>query len=126
VTSSSTPGWYSDPTGKYASRYWDGQQWTSHVSSGGANAVDEPPAEMRFLVPAPGTETHAAAQPSPVQITQQAPRSSVGTVIATVLGIIAILVVVFVLLNQNGDSGTTDTPTEPPATTSAPADPSDG
>ncbi len=58
------PGWYRDPTGRYTSRYWDGQQWTNQVNSGGANAVDEAPSEMRFVPPAPGTET-AAAPPAP-------------------------------------------------------------
>ncbi len=26
------PGWYADPTGQHAHRWWDGQQWTDHVS----------------------------------------------------------------------------------------------
>ena len=116
------PGWFSDPTGGYASRYWDGQQWTNHVSSGGANAVDEPPSEMRFVAPAPGTESTSSPPPAAVQVTQQPSRSPVGTVIAVVLGVIAILIVVAILVNQSSDSGSTDAPAEPPATTQAPAD----
>ena len=25
-------GWYPDPSGEHASRYWDGSAWTDHVS----------------------------------------------------------------------------------------------
>jgi uncharacterized protein YxjI len=34
------PGWYADPTGQSSHRWWDGQQWTDHVSAG----VQPPPA----------------------------------------------------------------------------------
>lgn len=37
------PGWYSDPTGRYEHRYWDGQRWTSHVGANGQQRVDELP-----------------------------------------------------------------------------------
>jgi hypothetical protein len=30
------PGWFDDPTGRFELRYWDGEAWTDHVSSGGA------------------------------------------------------------------------------------------
>ena len=33
-------GWYSDPTGRYEARYWDGQKWTKHVSHYGATGTD--------------------------------------------------------------------------------------
>lgn len=121
--STSDPGWYRDPTGRYADRYWDGRQWTNQVNSGGANAVDEPPSDMRSVPPAPGTASVVASTPAPIQVTQQAPRSSIGTVIAVVLGIIAVVVLVFVLANQSGDDDSTTT-TEPTPTTEAP--PSDG
>jgi hypothetical protein len=29
-------GWSSDPSGAHELRYWDGEQWTDHVSDGGA------------------------------------------------------------------------------------------
>lgn len=126
MTNAPSAGWYGDPTGRFASRYWDGQQWTNHVSSGGANAVDEPPSDMRFVAPAPGTESTSPAPPAAVQITQQPRRSPVGTVIAVVLGAIAILIVVAVLANQSSDGGSTDAPAEPPATTQAPSEGSSG
>jgi hypothetical protein len=36
-------GWYRDPNGASAWRYWDGSTWTDHVSSWGPEAVDVPP-----------------------------------------------------------------------------------
>jgi Protein of unknown function (DUF2510) len=32
--------WYTDPSGRYAARYWDGNCWTEHVSDGSSTAVD--------------------------------------------------------------------------------------
>lgn len=32
--------WYPDPTGHHEVRYWDGLQWTEHVSSGGHQGTD--------------------------------------------------------------------------------------
>jgi hypothetical protein len=28
------PGWFADPSGQYALRYWDGGAWTGHVAPG--------------------------------------------------------------------------------------------
>ncbi len=33
------PGWHPDPQGQAALRYWDGQQWTEHVSDGQATTA---------------------------------------------------------------------------------------
>jgi uncharacterized protein YxjI len=42
-TTPSTPaGWYPDPIGRHEHRYWDGAQWTEHVSSHGRQSVDPP------------------------------------------------------------------------------------
>ena len=45
-TSTSTPtvpsGWYADPSGRFELRYWDGDQWTEHVSRGGQQSTDPP------------------------------------------------------------------------------------
>ena len=38
-------GWLPDPTGTHQVRYWDGAQWTEHVSDGGTTAVDPLPAD---------------------------------------------------------------------------------
>jgi uncharacterized protein YxjI len=37
-----TPNWYPDPFGRHELRYFDGTQWTEHVSSHGRQAVDPP------------------------------------------------------------------------------------
>lgn len=42
MTQTNAPvGWFPDPTGRYESRYFDGQ-WTQHVSTHGVNSVDPP------------------------------------------------------------------------------------
>ena len=33
-------GWYTDPSGRYAVRYWDGFHWTGHVSGQALPAID--------------------------------------------------------------------------------------
>ena len=33
-------GWYPDPFGRYAQRYWDGDQWTARVSTDDVEQVD--------------------------------------------------------------------------------------
>ena len=43
MTDSGTPAaWHPDPFGRHELRYWDGAQWTEHVSSHGRQAVDPP------------------------------------------------------------------------------------
>ena len=32
--------WHTDPTGRFASRYWDGTRWTEHVSDGNTTTTD--------------------------------------------------------------------------------------
>jgi hypothetical protein len=36
------PGWYTDPSGRYELRYWDGSAWTEHVSRAGQQYRDPP------------------------------------------------------------------------------------
>jgi hypothetical protein len=33
-------GWYADPAGRHEQRYWDGAQWTQHVTDGGRPSTD--------------------------------------------------------------------------------------
>ena len=43
-------GWVADPTERHEHRYWDGSQWTDHVSNGGVTGSDKlmrPPAPLR-------------------------------------------------------------------------------
>jgi len=35
-------GWYADPSSRFELRYWDGSQWTEHVSRGGQQFTDPP------------------------------------------------------------------------------------
>jgi hypothetical protein len=37
------PGWHPDPGGRFHYRWWDGRQWTSHVSLNGQQLVDTNP-----------------------------------------------------------------------------------
>jgi hypothetical protein len=119
-------GWYSDPTGRYLYRYWDGAAWTSQVSNGGAHSGVDPnllPADVVTTPPAPGTAAPSPTTPAPrpaVQVTQ-ASGSSVGTFVAVLVAIAAVAILLVVLfVNSGDDNGTTDT-TTPPATTEAPA-----
>lgn len=65
-------GWFRDPTGRYAMRYWNGQQWTEWVSSNdsqtrsdpivanipmrGANSAPTNVSPPRFRAPEPGSQ----------------------------------------------------------------------
>ena len=43
MSDSGTPAdWHPDPFGRHELRYWDGTQWTEHVSSHGRQSVDPP------------------------------------------------------------------------------------
>ena len=33
-------GWFADPTGRHAYRYWDGSRWSSEVADGGVQSQD--------------------------------------------------------------------------------------
>ena len=42
MTSPTPAGWFADPMGRHEMRYWDGAQWTEHVSSHGRQSTDAP------------------------------------------------------------------------------------
>jgi uncharacterized protein YxjI len=42
MTESSPAAWHPDPYGRHELRYWDGTQWTEHVSSHGQQSLDPP------------------------------------------------------------------------------------
>jgi uncharacterized protein YxjI len=42
MTEPSPAAWHPDPYGRHELRYWDGAQWTEHVSSHGRQTVDPP------------------------------------------------------------------------------------
>lgn len=63
MTNAMVPGWYDDPTGRNAHRYWDGARWTDHVGSNGVQAVD--PWRPAFEASAAATPPHPPSSPSP-------------------------------------------------------------
>ena len=65
------PGWDADPYGRHELRYWDGAEWTDHVSDAGVTATDQPErmspwAAMAAVSEAPETEAETAPAPAPV------------------------------------------------------------
>lgn len=56
--------WYPDAFGRYERRYWDGSQWTHHVTSRGRQDVDPPVHRSPVPVPNAG-HTPAAWYPDP-------------------------------------------------------------
>lgn len=68
----STANWYPDPTGRYAQRYFDGQQWTSHVA-GRDGTQSQDPTPIDPAIPAPG------AAPAPPPPTAAAPPPAAAT-----------------------------------------------
>jgi uncharacterized protein YxjI len=42
MTDATPAAWHPDPYGRHELRYWDGTQWTEHVSSHGKQSVDPP------------------------------------------------------------------------------------
>jgi uncharacterized protein YxjI len=42
MTTPTPAGWFADPLGRHEMRYYDGRQWTEHVSSHGRTSTDPP------------------------------------------------------------------------------------
>lgn len=42
ASSAAPAGWYADPSSRFELRYWDGTQWTEHVSRAGQQYTDPP------------------------------------------------------------------------------------
>lgn len=121
--------WYTDPTGRYQHRYWDGYQWTDQVSSGGPSAIDPNPLDPTAAAtpPAPGSRAtqaapQAEAQPA-VHVNQSSSGMGFGVILGAVIALIAVVVLVVVLVSGSDDTTDTTVPTEtnPPAT-EAPAE----
>ena len=94
------PGWFDDPTGAHELRYWDGDEWTEHVSDGGA------PSRAPF--------ERAALPPARVDRTPQSSSRSVfkvALVVAFALLLVGAPVVLAVVAANSGDSN--DTVVEP-------------
>ncbi|MBB2946847.1 hypothetical protein FB565_006615 [Actinoplanes lutulentus] len=58
MTSPAPPaGWYADPHGLPALRWWDGQEWTSHIQPGATATPPVIPAAAPSGTPVPGAHT---------------------------------------------------------------------
>ncbi|MEV0900858.1 DUF2510 domain-containing protein [Actinoplanes sp. NPDC049802] len=72
-------GWYADPSGLPAQRWWDGGKWTDHVQPGG---TPTPPPNGFFPPvpptgpPAPGPHTPAPADPEDAPLYAARPASA--------------------------------------------------
>ena len=66
MTSPAQPpaGWYADPYGLPALRWWDGREWTSHVQPGAAATPPVVPAAAPAGSPLPGAHTVSPAEPA--------------------------------------------------------------
>jgi hypothetical protein len=120
-----TSDWYTDPTGRYQYRYWNGVQWSDQVSNGGPSGTDPNPLDPNIAAtpPAPGSRAAAPPQAEPaapqpaVQVSQSSGGIGFGVILGALLALVAVVVVLVVLLSNSDDSTTT---TEVPDTTSAP------
>ena len=62
--------WLTDPTGAHELRYWDGNQWTEHVSDAGVSSTDFLPADAP---PPPPPGGSATPPPPPPPVVEEAP-----------------------------------------------------
>jgi hypothetical protein len=93
--------WRVDPYGRHEFRYWDGTEWTEHVSDRGAPSTDAPIAG-RAVPPPPGARAALAPPPTSASVVYVHHERTNGLAIASmVLGIIwiywigSILAVIF-------------------------------
>ncbi|MGI9595023.1 MAG: DUF2510 domain-containing protein [Acidimicrobiales bacterium] len=129
MAANASAGWYSDPTGRYTNRYWDGGQWTKSVSGGGSNSVDALDSRERLAPPAPGTAAVgvqvSTPPPTTTYVRTETVPSSGGSTIGVVLSVVAVVFVVGLLIaiivNNNNDSSETPT-TDAPTTTAGSGD----
>ena len=108
-------GWHADPIGKHEKRYWDGSQWTEHVTDAGAPSMDP------LIVPGPvdqhpegspgeATASHESTTPR-AAVPSDADTHEVGTANgvarrwkwAVVAGaVVAVIVIVAVIMGGSG------------------------
>ena len=62
---SAAPGWFQDPTGRFAQRYWDGTTWTAAVCGPAGGAPQHDPTEVPSSLPPPPPPAPPAPAPSP-------------------------------------------------------------
>jgi hypothetical protein len=57
-------GWFSDPYGRYQQRYWNGSDWTEHVSTDGTQSVDSLGATTAIPFATPASALGTSATPT--------------------------------------------------------------
>lgn len=67
MADSYAPGWYPDPMGRHEHRWFDGQGWTEHVTSAGAQGIDPI---------GPGPSAVPRGDHAPVQVQKQVQRAA--------------------------------------------------
>ena len=89
MTQGASAGWLPDPTGRFDHRYWDGAQWTEHVSRSGQAAIDAFDASPPPVPPAVPAPPGPPASPGPVAYPSQPSQAPVygAPVQATVAGL---------------------------------------
>lgn len=80
-TPSDPADWYPDPWGRHEHRYWDGTQWTEHVSSHGTQKVDPPTGDPKTVVGAQSADKVQKQVQSQAGVTSGGPGGSTGNAI---------------------------------------------
>lgn len=113
--------WHPDPFQRHELRWWDGTQWTEHVSDHGVNGTDPP-----MVAPAPVTVPHPTLPPPTVTPAMSLPQQPVAAPVKTsrtpliagaAIAAVALVVGAVVLTRGDGDKGASATTTVTPSTT---------
>jgi TIR domain/Protein of unknown function (DUF2510) len=97
--SSISAGWYPDPYGRYAQRYWNGTAWTEHTSTGGQQFVDSPSSGTQPAANAVAAHTIASAPVAPVAATKWDTGTFVTLLIVSLIPCIGIIGVIVGAVN---------------------------
>ena len=93
----SAPEWRADPFGRHEHRYWDGAQWTEHVSDAGRTSSDPVLASERAVPPPPPAPPQPPVPQQPhAQIRQRPPSGTAGQAAAFWLGWLPLAIVLLV------------------------------
>jgi hypothetical protein len=103
TNASSPPGWYQDPTGQSAGRYWNGTAWTQMSIQDGQTVNLPIDSSIAQVEPVPGTQVQP---PTPPQAAPSSSGGSGGVIIAIVVGIVLLLAVLVAV----GDDPSNDSP----------------
>ncbi|HMG42245.1 MAG TPA: DUF2510 domain-containing protein [Acidimicrobiales bacterium] len=131
METTSTPGWYTDPTGRHEYRYWTGSQWSSRVADSQAEVLN--PTEALAEATAPDESVDLLP---PDHVPTQSPtwrprgrrrprrRRTLAIAAGAVLALVAVAAVVLVVLDP-GEVVSPDDPGSPGSSGSSPPEPDD-